>query len=108
MNVREIKGVHSATPYSKLFNSYQRIPTLACIVFFLIACFILFQIENYWLAALVAAPPTAAILTLWVIRGRELDRWVCPQCGRPMPKERRILPRLDPPERCPSCKNPIG
>jgi len=58
---------------------------LACIVFFASACLVLFQIENYWLAAVIAAPPTAAVLALWVVRGRKLDRWICPECGQALP-----------------------
>lgn len=100
-------NAQAPTPYSKLFYSYRYLPSLACLVLFLSACFVLFQTEDYWLAALVSLPPTAAVLTLWVIRGRQLDRWVCLQCGRPLPHERRVFPRLDPPSKCPSCSAPI-
>jgi hypothetical protein len=100
-------GDQTAASYRKLFYTYHYLPMLACIVFFASACFVLFQIENYWLAAVIATPPTAAVLVLWVVRGRKLDRWICPECGQPLPREKRIFPRLDPLERCPSCSNPI-
>ncbi len=97
----------TAISYRKLFYSYRYLHLIACVVFFASASFVLFQIENYWLAALVAAPPTVAVLALWVSRGRRLDCWICPRCGQLLPREKRIFPRLDPPERCPSCSNPI-
>jgi len=53
-----IKAEHcedqTAASYRKLFYSYRYLPTLACIVFFASACFVLFQVENYWLAAMIA------------------------------------------------------
>lgn len=54
----------TAASYRKLFYSYRYLPTLACIVFFASACLVLFQIENYWLAAMIAATPTATALAL--------------------------------------------
>src|SRR6266700_8368130 len=97
----------STSPYSKLFYRHRSLPIVACVVFFLSASLVLFQDENYWLAALVAVPPTASILAFWCVQGRKLDRWVCPRCLRPMPKEWRIFPRGDPPKNCPSCDAPI-
>src|SRR6266567_5308591 len=98
----------SVSSYRKLFYRHKSLPLVACVVFFLSASLVLFQDENYWLAALVAVPPTASILAFWCVQGRKLDRWVCPRCLRPMPKEWRILPRLDPPKECSSCGAPIN
>jgi hypothetical protein len=44
---------------------------VACAVFFLSASLVLFQDENYWLAALVAGPPTASILAFWCVQGQK-------------------------------------
>lgn len=59
MTKAEHYGGQADASYRKLFYSYRYLPTLACIVFFASACFVLFQIENYWLAAVIVTPPTA-------------------------------------------------
>ena len=84
-------GHHS---YRTLFWSNSALPSIACVVFFCIAYLSLSTIESYWLTALLATPPAAGVLTLWVIRSRQLDRWVCPQCRQVLAQTFRIATLL--------------
>src|ERR1700729_2738042 len=83
--------------YKVLFWIHSALPLVACGLFLAIAYMVLSRNENYWLGGLIAAPPTIAILILWVRQSRKLDRWTCPQCGLPMPKP-AVFPRYYPPE----------
>jgi uncharacterized membrane protein (GlpM family) len=52
--------------YKILFWSHGALPLVACGLFLAIAYLVLSRNENYWLGGLIAAPPTMAILTLFM------------------------------------------
>jgi predicted RNA-binding Zn-ribbon protein involved in translation (DUF1610 family) len=93
--------------YRALFWGHSALPFIACIVFVCAAYLSISHNQSYWLTGLLATLPAVGVLALWVIRSRQLDRWVCPWCGKPLPKQFLSL-RFSPHEKCSSCGEPIS
>jgi len=52
------------------------------------------------LSAVAAAVPSILLLWRWIVAARQIDQWVCTNCGQRLPKK---LYWIYPPGKCPQC-----
>jgi len=90
----------SAEAYRRTVWAYHGLPVATALL--LIAIFLgVVQLNGgYVLAAAAAIVPSAFLLYLWILAGRQIDRIRCSSCGHPLPKK---LYLSYPPTSCPRC-----
>jgi len=86
--------------YRPVIRAYHALPLVALVMLIAVFVGVAFPTGNNFIAALAAAVPTVLLLSLWVLAGRRLDRWVCASCGKPFSKR---MYWAYPPKACPSC-----
>jgi len=86
--------------YFRAVRLYHGLPSLIVVNVIAVFLGVFLLTGKPMLSAFAAAVPSVFLLWRWIVAARQIDQWVCTNCGQRLPKK---LYWIYPPGKCPQC-----
>ena len=73
--------------YQRELSAYQGLPVASAVILVCVFLAVFLMRGSYLLSSLAAALPSVFLMWRWIIAGRRIDRWGCPNCEKPFPRK---------------------